>query len=197
MYTFLLMSEKRKQQHDGLSREEFDELRIRRTRLTSSAASSIQISLPSSAGTLALSTDIPSNFVTTDTTQSITGAKSFTSTLKCPSLTTSADHLLSFPNSAGTLALSSSVPSIERGTFSHPFSMAAGVLDGPISVSFGSTLSSAPIVVATAKGLVANNCSRLNVVINSTSTTGFEYTLWNGNTSGTATSIEVMWIAVL
>lgn len=46
------MSSKRKQQHDGYEREDFDELKIRRTRIVAPSSSSITLTLPSSTGTL-------------------------------------------------------------------------------------------------------------------------------------------------
>ena len=73
-------------------------------------SSSQEIALPSSAGTLALLSDIPSldNYVTLDGAQSITGVKTFSSAPVISSITNSS-ATLTVPSTTGTLALVSEV----------------------------------------------------------------------------------------
>ena len=73
-------------------------------------SSSQEIALPSSAGTLALLSDIPSlaNYVTLDGVQSITGVKTFSSAPVISSISNSS-ATLTVPSTTGTLALVSEV----------------------------------------------------------------------------------------
>ena len=73
-------------------------------------STSQEIALPSSAGTLALLSDIPSldNYVTLDGAQSITGVKTFSSAPVISSITNSS-ATLTVPSTTGTLALVSEV----------------------------------------------------------------------------------------
>ena len=69
-----------------------------------------EIALPSSAGTLALTSDIPSldNYVTLDGAQSISGVKTFSAAPVISSITNSGASL-TLPSTAGTLALQADV----------------------------------------------------------------------------------------
>lgn len=73
---------------DGLDKVEADLIQLRKTRLKSLATEQKEVNFPNADGTVALLTDIPvvTNLVTTDTTQNITGAKTFSKgTLSCTS----------------------------------------------------------------------------------------------------------------
>ena len=67
--------------------------------------------MPNKAGTFALKSDIPSDYVKTTTSQTIYGGKTFADT---PVLQSGAvevnGQIISFPTTAGTLALKSEVP---------------------------------------------------------------------------------------
>lgn len=52
----------------------------------SQVSSPVNINFPASSGTLALTTDIPTNYVTTNTTQTITGNKTFSGSINASSL---------------------------------------------------------------------------------------------------------------
>ena len=73
-------------------------------------STSAEIALPSSAGTLALLSDIPSldNYVTLDGAQSITGVKTFSAAPVISSIS-NASATLTVPSTTGTLALVSEV----------------------------------------------------------------------------------------
>ena len=89
------------------------------------------------------------------------------------------------------------IPNVDSGLFTHPFSpIAAGVLDGPISVSFNTTFTIAPSVTATAYGSNTNACNRLIVTVDGVSTTGFQYYIWNAASSGNAVTPKVSWVAI-
>jgi hypothetical protein len=69
---------KRKSQHDGLAREEFDEIKIRKTQVEAPASSNITVNLPSNSGTLTTTTESDSRYVRTGSVnQTIAGSKRF------------------------------------------------------------------------------------------------------------------------
>lgn len=88
------------------------------------------------------------------------------------------------------------VPETDSGLFDHPFTpMSANALEGPVTVTFNRTFTSAPSVTANGYGPNSNGCSRLIVTIDAVSTTGFVYFLWN-NQGSPATAPKVSWVAI-
>jgi hypothetical protein len=70
------MTSKRKSQHDGLAREEFDEIKIRKAKIEAPGNSNITINLPSASGTLLTATESDSRFVqTANVNQTVDGIK--------------------------------------------------------------------------------------------------------------------------
>lgn len=114
-------------------------------------------------------------YIRLTTDQSVGGVKNFTTT----------------PQINGV-----NIKTYQSGTVSYAFTIGAGLIGGPTTVSFSPAFSSAPNVVCTILGTTANNCSRLVVSVQSVSTTDFSYNISNFGAS-TASSIQVCWVATL
>ncbi len=95
---------------------------------SASAASNKTITLPNATGTVALTTDIPTDYVTQTTQQNITGQKTFnfsglrlmnnaeTYSTIINSQAASSSKTITFPNATGTVALTSDLPSASQWT---------------------------------------------------------------------------------
>lgn len=108
-----MLNNKKRRSCDGLEAVQADVIQLRKTRLSSLATEQREVNFPDADGTVALTSDIPSmvNTVTTDTTQTITGAKTFSTAPKIgqTTLTSAAtsSRTATLPDITGTIALTS------------------------------------------------------------------------------------------
>lgn len=108
-----MLNNKKRRSCDGLEAVQADIIQLRKTRLSSLATEQRAIHFPDADGTVALSDEIPSmvNTVTTDTTQTITGAKTFSTAPKIGQSTlasaATSSRTVTLPDTTGTVALTS------------------------------------------------------------------------------------------
>lgn len=104
--------------NDNLDQVQVQSLRVGKSKVLSNASSNQTLSLPNASGTVALLSDLPvtTNFVTTDTTQSITGLKTFSTAPKVKNSTVDSvatvAQTVTFPDATGTVALTSDLTNL-------------------------------------------------------------------------------------
>lgn len=97
----------------NLSMLNVNEVRIKRTKLNAGTTNTVTLTLPSSTGTIALTSDIGQSDVTLNTNQTITGEKTFSTNPKLTAIKTPSNYILTLPDaSSGTVALTTNIPDV-------------------------------------------------------------------------------------
>lgn len=94
----------------GLSDIQTDTLTIKRTKLSSGTNGAVNLTLPSTSGTLSLTSGGGGAYVDLGSNQTITGVKTFSTNPQIAAITADGIHVATIPSTTGTLALTSDIP---------------------------------------------------------------------------------------
>lgn len=137
--------------HDGLERVDTHELLLKRTKVVGSATDNT-VTLPTTSGTVALTSEIPDNtdYVDLTTNQTISGTKTFSSAPVTSEIRPSAGQILTLPNATSTLVDTSSSQTLNNKTLA-----ASTVFPTTVTLDGSAVLTTTNLLNVSNKTLVA------------------------------------------